>query len=128
VVLDDVDAVVNRMQELIEMGVGFCLDDFGTGYSSLSYLKRLPLERVKIDQSFVRDVTEDQNDAAIVRAIMAISRSLGLEVVAEGVETPAQRAFLLENGCTLYQGFLFCEPTPIDAWADCLSRFEGTGA
>ena len=128
VVLDDVDAVVNRMQELIEMGVGFCLDDFGTGYSSLSYLKRLPLERVKIDQSFVRDVTEDQNDAAIVRAIMALSRSLGLEVVAEGVETPAQRAFLLENGCTLYQGFLFCEPTPIDAWADCLARFEGTGA
>jgi diguanylate cyclase (GGDEF)-like protein/PAS domain S-box-containing protein len=128
VVLDEVDAVVNRMQELIEIGVGFCLDDFGTGYSSLSYLKRLPLERVKIDQSFVRDVTEDQNDAAIVRAIMAISRSLGLEVVAEGVETPAQRAFLLENGCTIYQGFLFCRPTPIEAWADCLARFREADA
>jgi len=128
VVLDEVDVVVNRMQELIEMGIGFCLDDFGTGYSSLSYLKRLPLERVKIDQSFVRDVTEDQNDAAIVRAIMALSRSLGLEVVAEGVETPAQRAFLLENGCTLYQGFLFCEPTPIEAWADCMARFRDADA
>ncbi len=123
VVLDDIDGVVSRMQELIALGVSFCLDDFGTGYSSLSYLKRLPLEQVKIDQSFVRDVTEDQNDAAIVRAIMAMSRSLGLQVVAEGVETQAQRDFLLQNDCTIYQGFLFCEPVPIEEWQRCLDAF-----
>lgn len=128
VVLDDIEGVVSRMQELIALGLSFCLDDFGTGYSSLSYLKRLPLDQVKIDQSFVRDVTEDQNDAAIVRAIMAISRSLGLQVVAEGVETQAQRDFLLQNGCTVYQGFLFCEPVPIEEWERCLVRFDGAAA
>ena len=116
IVLENVDAVVSRMQQLAALGVSFCLDDFGTGYSSLSYLKRLPLDQVKIDQSFVRDVPEDQNDAAIVRAIMAMSRSLGLQVIAEGVETQAQREFLLQNDCRFYQGFLFCEPIPIDQW------------
>ena len=116
VVLDNVDAVVGRMQQLNALGVAFCLDDFGTGYSSLSYLKRLPLDQVKIDQSFVRDVTVDLNDAAIVRAIMAMSRSLGLQVIAEGVETQAQRDFLLQNECTAYQGFLFCRPIPIGEW------------
>ena len=120
VVLDDVDRVVSRMHQIIALGVRFCLDDFGTGYSSLSYLKRLPLDQVKIDQSFVRDVTEDQNDAAIVRAIMAMSRSLGLQVIAEGVETQAQRDFLLQNDCTVYQGFLFCKPLPIDEWGSLL--------
>ena len=120
VVLDNVDAVVSRMQQLNALGIRFCLDDFGTGYSSLSYLKRLPLDQVKIDQSFVRDVPEDPNDAAIVRAIMAMSRSLGLQVIAEGVETQAQRDFLLQNACTVYQGFLFCEPIPIEEWGRLL--------
>ena len=120
VVLENVDAVVSRMQQLNVLGVSFCLDDFGTGYSSLSYLKRLPLDQVKIDQSFVRDVTEDPNDAAIVRAIMAMSRSLGLQVIAEGVETHAQRDFLLKNECRAYQGFLFCKAIPIDEWARLL--------
>lgn len=126
VVLDDIEAVVSRMQQLIALGVSFCLDDFGTGYSSLSYLKRLPLEQVKIDQSFVRDVTDNPNDAAIVRAIMAMSRSLGLAVVAEGVETRGQRDFLLQNGCTVYQGFLFGEPVAIEEWPRY--RDESTGA
>lgn len=116
VVLDNVDIVVSQMRQLNALGVGFCLDDFGTGYSSLSYLKRLPLDQVKIDQSFVRDVPEDENDVAIVRAIMAMSRSLGLQVIAEGVETQAQRDFLLQNDCRAYQGFLFCRPIPIDEW------------
>lgn len=120
VVLDNVDAVIRQMQQLNALGVSFCLDDFGTGYSSLSYLKRLPLDQVKIDQSFVRDVTVDPNDAAIVRAIMALSRSLGLQVIAEGVETQAQRDFLLENECRAYQGLLFCRPIPIDEWASLL--------
>jgi diguanylate cyclase (GGDEF)-like protein/PAS domain S-box-containing protein len=116
VVLENIDTVIDRMQQLNVLGVSFCLDDFGTGYSSLSYLKRLPLDQVKIDQSFIRDVTEDQNDAAIVRAIMAMSQSLGLQVVAEGTETQAQRDFLLKNECVAYQGFLFCKPIPIDEW------------
>jgi diguanylate cyclase (GGDEF)-like protein/PAS domain S-box-containing protein len=121
VVLDDVDGVVSRMQQLNALGLSFCLDDFGTGYSSLAYLKRLPLDQVKIDQSFVRDVTEDQNDAAIVKAIMAMCRSLGLQVIAEGVETQAQRDFLLQNDCKIYQGFLFCKPIPIEEWERLLS-------
>jgi len=120
VVLDNVDAVVSRMQQLNVLGLRFCLDDFGTGYSSLSYLKRLPLDQVKIDQSFVRDVTEDLNDAAIVKAIMAMCRSLGLQVIAEGVETQAQRDFLLQNDCLVYQGFLFCGPIPIEEWGRLL--------
>jgi diguanylate cyclase (GGDEF)-like protein/PAS domain S-box-containing protein len=117
VVLDNVEEVILRMQELDALGVGFSLDDFGTGYSSLSYLKRLPLDQIKIDQSFVQDVTHDPNDAAIVRAILAMSQSLGLQVIAEGVETQAQRDFLLENGCTAYQGYLFGRPMPIEDWA-----------
>lgn len=120
VVLDNVDVVVSRMQQLNALGLSFCLDDFGTGYSSLSYLKRLPLDQVKIDQSFVRDITEDPNDAAIVKAIMAMCRSLGLQVIAEGVETQAQRDFLLQNECGIYQGFLFCGPVPIEEWGRLL--------
>ncbi len=114
VVLDRIDEVVSRMQQLKALGFSFSLDDFGTGYSSLSYLKRLPLDQVKIDQSFVRDITHDPNDAAIVRAILAMSESLGLQVIAEGVETEAQRAMLYQFGCELYQGYLFGRPAPIE--------------
>ncbi len=112
--LTDPDEVVRTMTELGTLGVKFSLDDFGTGYSSLAYLKVLPLEQLKIDQSFVRDVLSDSNDAAIARTVLALGHSLGLNVVAEGVETAGQRDFLLENGCTLFQGYFFGRPVPVE--------------
>ena len=120
VVLDDIETVIQRMRQVDGLGVRFSLDDFGTGYSSLSYLKRLPLDQIKIDQSFVRDVPGDPNDAAIVSAILAMSQSLGLQVIAEGVETPAQRDFLLQHGCHAFQGYLFGRPAPIEEWEGIL--------
>ncbi|MEC5160385.1 MULTISPECIES: EAL domain-containing protein [unclassified Janthinobacterium] len=108
--VDDVEVTIAKMVALKGRGVGFSLDDFGTGYSSLSYLKRLPLEQLKIDQSFVADVLTDPNDAAIVRTIVALGQSLGLSVMAEGVETEAQRDFLLSHGCGAYQGYLLSRP------------------
>jgi diguanylate cyclase (GGDEF)-like protein/PAS domain S-box-containing protein len=112
--LHDVEDSIAKMRTLREQGVGFSLDDFGTGYSSLSYLKRLPLDQLKIDQSFVRDVLTDPNDAAIACTIVALAQSLGLDVVAEGVETEGQREFLLRNGCHQFQGYLFGRPGPAD--------------
>ena len=113
-VLQRVDQAVQTMLELKDKGVSFSLDDFGTGYSSLSYLKLLPLDQVKIDSSFVRDISFDPDDAAIVRAILAMSESLGLSVIAEGVETQVQREFLFDHGCLHYQGYLFGRPVPIE--------------
>ena len=110
VVLNDVDLIVAKMREIDALGVCFSMDDFGTGYSSLSYLKRLPLEQLKIDRSFVRDIATDPNDAAIIRAILALSESLDIHTVAEGVETEAQFEFLLANGCQAFQGWLFGKP------------------
>ena len=112
----DIDEVAARMKELAAIGIRFALDDFGTGYSSLAYLKRMPLDEIKVDQSFVRDIEHDQNDAAIVRAIIAMGESLDLNVIAEGVETEAQRAFLARNGCCAFQGYLFGRPTPAEHW------------
>ena len=112
--LTDVEDSIARMEQLRRHGVGFSMDDFGTGYSSLSYLKRLPLDQLKIDQGFVRDLQTDPNDAAIVRTILALARSLDLSVVAEGVETPGQFEFLQRHGCQAFQGYLFARPMPAE--------------
>ncbi len=112
---DDVNSVVAKMDALKAMGVRLSLDDFGTGYSSLSMLKRLPLDQLKIDQSFVRDVLTDPQDANIVRAIVTLGASLDLQVIAEGVETGAQRDALLALGCQNFQGYLFGRPAPVAA-------------
>jgi EAL domain-containing protein (putative c-di-GMP-specific phosphodiesterase class I) len=111
--LDDIDLTLSRMRALQALGVGFAMDNFGAGFSSLTSLRRLPLEQLKIDHSFIHELSADPNAAAIVRALLAMSLSLGLEVIADGVETPAQHEFLLANGCTLFQGDLFGRPAPI---------------
>lgn len=111
--LDDVDAVVAKMQALRALGVGLSLDDFGTGYSSLSLLKRLPLDQVKIDRTFVRDILTDAQDASIVEAVVLMGRGMGIEVIAEGVETTEQRDALVRLGCRLFQGYLFGRPGPL---------------
>ena len=117
----DMEDVVRKMNQIKSQGVGFSLDDFGTGYSSLSYLKRLPLDQLKIDQSFVRDVLSDASDAVIARTIVALGQSLGLKVIAEGVETAAHRDFLAEIGCDGFQGYFFGRPKPAQALVASLS-------
>ena len=112
--LKDVEDIIAKMAALKAKGVGFSLDDFGTGYSSLSYLKRLPLDQLKIDQSFVRDVLCDNNDAVIAKTIIALAQNLGLGVIAEGVETREQRDFLARSGCQAYQGYYFSRPLPLE--------------
>ena len=112
--LDNVDEMIVKMVALKAKGINFSLDDFGTGYSSLSYLKRLPIYQLKIDQSFVRDILTDPNDAAIAKTIVALSQSMGLAVIAEGVETEGQRDLLALQGCHNYQGYFFSRPLPVE--------------
>lgn len=115
VLVADFQDTVRKMDRLRELGVHFSVDDFGTGYSSLSYLKRLPLDALKIDRSFVRDVATDASDATIVETIIDMAHRLGLQVVAEGVDNPAVKAFLEQRGCDRYQGFLLYRPLPLQA-------------
>jgi len=120
--LESIEAMIATMVALKEIGVRFSLDDFGTGYSSLQYLKRLPLDQLKIDQSFVRDLVSDSSDRAIVRTIIAMARGLNMDVIAEGVETEAQRQLLLNKGCTHFQGYLYSAPVPIEQFDRLLEQ------
>ncbi len=110
------------MQGLKELGLELSIDDFGTGYSSLAYLKKMPLDVLKIDQSFVRDIETDASDAAIVDTIISMAKHLDLKVIAEGVETEFELNFLEDKGCTIYQGYLFSKPVPNDQFTVMLRR------
>jgi diguanylate cyclase (GGDEF)-like protein/PAS domain S-box-containing protein len=120
--IEDVEGVIFKMNALMARGVTFSLDDFGTGYSSLSYLQRLPLNQLKIDQGFVRDILINPNDAAIAKMVVALADSLGLTVIPEGVETQAQRDFLLSLGCHHFQGYLFSRALPVQEFEALLAR------
>jgi EAL domain-containing protein (putative c-di-GMP-specific phosphodiesterase class I) len=119
-VLEDVNDTVTKIQALKELGIHFAMDDFGTGYSSLSYLSKLPLDQLKIDQSFVYNIGIKPSDAVIVQTIIGMAKNLDMEVIAEGVETEQQRDFLERNGCIHYQGYLFGKPVPLEAFEQLL--------
>jgi diguanylate cyclase (GGDEF)-like protein/PAS domain S-box-containing protein len=122
VLLDDVGDSIAKMHALKKLGISFSMDDFGTGYSSLAYLTRLPLDQLKIDQSFVQHIGSKSSDAAIIQTIIGMANNLGMEVIAEGVETQAQRDFLEWNGCKLYQGYLFSKPVPLADFSQLLRK------
>lgn len=124
---DDIDVVVEKMQALKNIGVTWSLDDFGTGYSSLSLLKRLPLDQLKIDKSFVSDLLSDKRSLAIINTLIGLSQNLNLSVIAEGVENEKQLMALQSNGCLSYQGYLFCHPLPISELNDLIIGKEATG-
>ncbi len=118
----DVNETIKKMRALKSLGVRFSMDDFGTGYSSLSYLTKLPLDQLKIDQSFVRNILDTNSDATIVKTIIGMASNLGMEIIAEGVETEHQRLFLEQNGCSVYQGYLFSKPVPLHEFMEQLKK------
>lgn len=113
-VMNNPDASIKKLKQISDIGIELAIDDFGTGYSSLAYLKKFPLDKLKIDQSFVRDIPEDEDDVAITKAIIALAKSLNLKLIAEGVETQEQRDFLVENGCSSIQGYFYYRPMPAE--------------
>jgi EAL domain-containing protein (putative c-di-GMP-specific phosphodiesterase class I) len=119
--VEDLEDVVTKMTVLKSHGLRFSLDDFGMGYSSLAYLRRLPLDQLKIDQEFVRDILVDASSSAIAQSIISLSRAMGLSVIAEGVETEEQREFLARLGCHSFQGFLFSAALPVEEFQALLT-------
>jgi len=125
--VDNLDDIIAKMNELKSHGLRFSLDDFGTGYSSLSYLKRLPLDRLKIDRSFVRDMLVDATSGAIAQTILSLGRAMGISVIAEGVETEEQRGYLAGLGCHSFQGFLFSPALPLKQFEAYMRGFAENG-
>lgn len=128
VLLNSIKDAADKMLKLKGIGIQFSLDDFGTGFSSLQYLKQLPLDQIKIDQSFVRDVHLSDNDRAIVQAIIAMAKSLGIDIIAEGVESADQEQQLQRQGCTQYQGYLYGKPMPSDTLDSLIRDRAATNA
>ena len=126
--MENTSHTITTLQTLKNMGVRISIDDFGTGYSSLAYLRRFPIDKLKIDIAFIREVTSNPQDAAIARAIIELAHSLDLKVIAEGVETPEQRAFLTENHCDQIQGYLVSKPLPLDELELYLRSSQGVPA
>jgi EAL domain-containing protein (putative c-di-GMP-specific phosphodiesterase class I) len=126
--VENLEDIIAKMTELRSHGVRFSLDDFGTGYSSLTYLKRLPLDHLKIDHSFVHDMMVDATSGAIAQTILSLGRALGISVIAEGVETEEQRGYLVGLGCHSFQGFLFSRPLPLENFEDFLQGFAEHGS
>ena len=126
-IMQDLEQAISKMKELQAMGIKLSIDDFGTGYSSLAALKSFPISRLKIDQSFIRDLPDNENDKAIATAVISLGRTLNLRVIAEGVETEAQRIFLRDNGCDEMQGYLFSEPAAVSDIAQLLGRQPAIG-
>lgn len=125
VFMDDIHHTIQTLQNLHAIGVELAIDDFGTGYSSLSYLRQFPIDRLKIDQSFIRNALNDPDDASIARTIIALGRALGLKVIAEGVETAEHEKFLIKEGCDEVQGFRYCRPIPHDKFVEFVSGYDG---
>ena len=121
-VMNNPELSIQKLKTLSDLGVEIAIDDFGTGYSSLSYLKKLPLDKLKIDQSFIRDIPDDEEDMAITKAIIALGKSLNLKLIAEGVETKEQKEFLIQNGCQFMQGYFFSQPLPADGVTELLKK------
>lgn len=124
-IVQDLDDLLRKMEALVQHEIRFSLDDFGTGYSSLSHLKRLPLHKLKVDRTFVTDVLNDNSSKAIVRSVIALGQSMGMEVIAEGVESIEQQKFLAQHGCTQYQGYLFSKPLAADDFARFVQQHNG---
>ncbi|NOR51913.1 MAG: EAL domain-containing protein, partial [Gammaproteobacteria bacterium] len=127
VLIKSFDKTIEKMTALSNMGIRFSIDDFGTGYSSLQYLHRLPINTLKIDQVFVKDLVSDKGSQAITKTIIDMGHNLGLELIAEGVESIGQRNFLREHGCLLYQGFLFSQPLTESDFREFLEHLPDIG-
>jgi EAL domain-containing protein (putative c-di-GMP-specific phosphodiesterase class I) len=128
VVMQNIDSAISTLEHLKEMGVSVSMDDFGTGYSSLSYLRRLPVDTVKIDKSFVHEIPDNREDASIAMAIIAMAKSLNLNIVAEGVENHRQLNFFRQQGVQVVQGYLFSKPVPAEAFGRMLEQQDAPGA
>ena len=121
----DINHTIQTLQDLHALGVEIAIDDFGTGYSSLSYLRQFPIDRLKIDQSFIRNALNNQDDASIARTIVALGHSLNLKVIAEGVETKDHEKFLLEYGCDEVQGYRYSRPVPVEKFIEFAKAYNG---